>query len=84
MGVLGRIGNALYSRMLTYRAARNGRPVHNGDGAFCGSSTVAHPENVWIGKNTCINAGSYLIASEHAKIAIGDDCLISYTVDLRT
>lgn len=84
MGILGRIGNSLYSRMQTYRGARNGRLVHNGGGAFHGSSIVVHPENVWIGKNTFINAGSYLIASEHAKIVIGDDCLISYNVHMRT
>lgn len=41
------------------------------------------PENIYIGDNTYINGG-FIKASAKAKIEIGNDCLISYNVHLRT
>lgn len=41
------------------------------------------PQNVSIGNNTYINGGD-IVASPHAHICIGNDCLISYNVHLRT
>lgn len=40
-------------------------------------------KNIFIGENSYINGG-FIKASEHAKIIIGDNCLISYNVHLRT
>lgn len=42
-----------------------------------------HPEHISIGSGTYINGGM-LAASEHAKIVIGQDCMISYCVHMRT
>lgn len=42
-----------------------------------------HPDNIIIGNNTYINGG-YLFAGLNSKIIIGDNCLISYEVHLRT
>lgn len=42
-----------------------------------------HPENIIIGNNTLINGGM-IIAGETSKVEIGNDCLISYNVHIRT
>ena len=41
------------------------------------------PQNIYIGKNTYINGGM-IYASPNAKITIGNNCLISYAVHIRT
>lgn len=44
---------------------------------------VSHCGNVSIGDNTYINGG-ILCAGDNSKIIIGDNCLISYNVHIRT
>lgn len=44
---------------------------------------VRHPEHVFIGARSYVNGGM-LAASENAKIVIGEDCMLSYDVHLRT
>lgn len=44
---------------------------------------IAFPENVSIGKGTYINGGD-ILASPNARISIGENCLISYFVHMRT
>ena len=83
MDILGKIGFSLYSRMLSYKSMQSSRKVHNAGGVFYGNCTIVHPENVWIGKNSYVNGG-YICASSNAKIVIGNDCLISFNVHLRT
>ena len=41
------------------------------------------PENMYIGENTYLNGGNFTIG-RHSKIVIGDNCLVSYNVHLRT
>lgn len=41
-------------------------------------------ENIHIGKNTYINNNGFIKASKNASIIIGDNCLISYNVHMRT
>ena len=41
------------------------------------------PEHISIGKGTYINGG-HIFASENATISIGNNCLISYNVHIRT
>lgn len=48
-----------------------------------GNVSLAHARHVFVGDNTYINGGM-LYASKNAKIVIGDNCLISYAVHLRT
>lgn len=45
--------------------------------------SVAYPKNIFIGENSYMNGGQ-LRASKNAKIIIGDNCLISYDVHMRT
>ena len=44
---------------------------------------VANPKNIIIGENSYMNGGQ-LQASKNARIIIGDNCLISYNVHIRT
>lgn len=53
-------------------------------GKISGGATLANPSHIFLGKNTYINAGSYLHAGDNSKIVIGDNCLISYNVHMRT
>lgn len=45
--------------------------------------TMMNPQNIYIGKGTYINGGM-LYASPNARITIGENCLISYAVHIRT
>lgn len=44
---------------------------------------VRYPEHVFIGEGSYVNGGM-LAASEHARIVIGRDCMVSYGVHMRT
>lgn len=44
---------------------------------------INRPENMIIGNNTYINGGEFAIG-ENSKVIIGNDCLISYNVHVRT
>lgn len=44
---------------------------------------IVYPQNISIGHNTYINGGD-IIASENASITIGNNCIISYYVHIRT
>lgn len=55
----------------------------NGKGVVSGNTELAHPENIFIGKNSFVNGGQ-LFAGGGSKIIIGDDCTISYNVHIRT
>ena len=46
-------------------------------------TTLIYPQNIFIGENSYINGG-FIKAGKNSKIVIGDDCLISYNVHLRT
>lgn len=48
-----------------------------------GEIRITNPQNIAIGSNSYINGG-VLAASENAHIYIGDNCLISYNVHMRT
>lgn len=55
-----------------------------GENSYVGGGvSLSHPENITIGRNSYVNGGM-LCASPGAKIVIGDDCLVSYAVHLRT
>ena len=69
--------------MLQYKSTYYSQKVHNTGGILYGNCTVVHPENIYIGSNTYINGG-YICASKNAKIVVGNDCLISFNVHLRT
>lgn len=52
-------------------------------GRICGKTEVDFPENIYIGKGSFVNGGQ-LFAGKNSKIVIGDDCMISYNVHIRT
>ena len=54
-----------------------------GGGFITANTTLLHPEHIFLGKRTYINGGM-IAASENAKIIIGDDCMVSYCVHIRT
>lgn len=46
-------------------------------------TSILNPKNIYIGDNTYINSG-FIKSSDNAKIVIGNNCLISYGVHMRT
>lgn len=54
-----------------------------GGGFIAANTTLLHPENIYLGTRTYINGGM-IAASKNAKIVIGDDCMVSYCVHIRT
>lgn len=81
--LLGIIGDYLWRARLEYCRQRNTKSVHNSGGFISGYCVLKHPENIWLGKNSYINGGR-ILASPNAKIVIGENCLISYDVHMRT
>lgn len=54
-----------------------------GEAFVSGKVLLQYPKHITVGRNSYINGGQ-LIASPNAYIKIGDDCLLSYNVHLRT
>lgn len=80
---LGRLTDVLLRMRNKYLNYKNSVSIHNAGSSIGAECCLVHPENIYIGKNSYINGG-YIVASPHAKIIIGDDCLISYQVHMRT
>lgn len=53
-------------------------------GKISGGVVLNNPSRIRLGKQTYINSGSYLHAGDNSTITIGDNCLISYNVHIRT
>lgn len=64
--------------------ARKVNAVDNKSIEISSNTTLIFPQNISIGKHTYINDNSFLKAGSNSKIIIGDDCLISYCVHMRT
>ncbi len=76
--LIQRFRNACLKRYKTERMKR-----YNPDILFIGADTICeNPQNVTIGKNTYINGGR--ICASKGKIIIGDNCMISFNVHIRT
>ena len=75
----------LYGKMRSaYEASLNAALHNNGsEGRVTANVDVRFPENVHIGARSYINGGM-VAASENARIVIGEDCMLSYGVHLRT
>lgn len=58
--------------------------ITSGSGKFWGKCRIKHPENIYIGSGSFINPDGIVYASRNAKITIGNDCMISYNVHMRT
>jgi len=81
--IIGKLINILHWCRLRYLEKRNTISVNNNGGFISGNVTLEYPKNITIGKNTYINGGR-IYASPNARITIGNDCLISYEVHMRT
>lgn len=57
--------------------------INGTDFALGENVNIINPQNISIGQGTYINGGD-IIASPNAHIYIGDNCLISYNVHMRT
>lgn len=57
--------------------------VNGSEGRVSAGVDLRHPENVHVGARSYINGGM-IAASKNARIVIGEDCMISYGVHLRT
>lgn len=81
--LLGFLSERMHRARIKYMTGVNSKSVHNDGSVISGKCALTCPKNIFIGKNSYINGGE-LVASEKAKIVIGNDCLISYNVFLRT
>lgn len=73
---IANVGNIL--RIKEYKKKIDGDNYRLGNGVY-----MQNPENIYIGNGTYINSG-LIYASPRAHIKIGDNCLISYNVHIRT
>lgn len=82
------MGNCLYrlflwsqvkrGEYLTDKLSRNGSK-----GIVSGRTAMGYVDNIYIGENSYINGGE-VVASSGSQIHIGDNCMISYNVHIRT
>lgn len=58
--------------------------VANVEGGYIsGNCTITNPQNIYVGNKSFINGGM-ILASKNAKIIIGQNCMISHNVHIRT
>lgn len=83
--IFGRLMMTLTEKRENILGLYNSTIVNNpsGSGFVSGKVLLRYPGHITIGKNSYVNGGQ-LSASPNAYIKIGDNCLISYQVHLRT
>ena len=83
--VTAKLLNGLYCRCLAaHEKSLNEALAKNGsEGRVAAGVDLRFPENVHVGARSYINGGM-VAASKNAKIVIGEDCMLSYGVHLRT
>ena len=82
---LGRLFAAAQFKIDQWKSVYNSAIINNptGRAVVSGKVILQYPKHITIGDNSYINGG-WLCASPNAYIKIGDNCLISYQVHLRT
>lgn len=82
---MGRLISGIQYRLELLKGAYNSALVNNPTGSayVSGRVLLEYPDHIKIGRNSYVNGGQ-LCASKNAFITIGNDCLISYNVHLRT
>lgn len=83
--LIDKLLNKLYYRMNKAHEARlNQALLANGSkGSISALVDIRHIENIHIGARSYVNGGM-IAASPNARIVIGEDCMLSYCVHLRT
>lgn len=83
--ILGRLIVALHFKIEELVSIYNSMAVNNptGQAFISGKVLIQYGKHITIGRNTYINGGQ-LCASPNAYIKIGNNCLLSYNVHLRT
>ena len=72
----------IIERVMTIFNKRN--KIDTGVNVRIGRKTaIMEPQNIHIGNNSYVNGG-FLFAGKNSKIIIGNNCLISYNVHIRT
>ena len=66
-----------------YKQIKNTSMVANEGSIILGNVSLGCPQNIKIGNNSYVNGG-VISASANATITIGDNCMISYGVHIRT
>jgi acetyltransferase-like isoleucine patch superfamily enzyme len=77
---IGYIVNLIEKSRQVYLADRK---CVKGNGRLGPNVMISNAQNIYIGNNSYVNSGM-LYASKNASITIGDNCLLSYNVHLRT
>lgn len=83
--VIDKLLNKLYYRMRAARQAWLDETLKScgSEGSISADVDVRHIENIRIGARSYVNGGM-IVASPRARIVIGEDCMLSYCVHLRT
>jgi len=83
--IIGYFSAKLNAARLRYKTNLYRKSIKSDTGNYSigGDVNIAFPKNVFIGDKTYINGGN-IVASPNAKIIIGQNCLISYNVHIRT
>ena len=64
---------------------RKKKYMYKGENVSIAKTTaINYTEHISIGDGTYINGNSFIMAGKNSKIVIGDNCLISYNVHIRT
>lgn len=83
MIIFSKIFSKLQSMAAGYKINEYKKQIKGTDYEIGRETIIINPQNVYIGKNSYINSG-HIAASPNAHIYIGDNCLISYNVHIRT
>lgn len=85
INALGWFVGKLEGMAIKYKQNKYGKKINGAENVFIsGTNNITYLENIFIGKNSYINGNGSIIASKNSKIVIGDNCLISYNVHMRT
>lgn len=82
--MLGRIILSIESRLTKVKQKYLLSQISTGGISIGGNYKISCPQNIFIDEDTMINDNTMIHASPNAKIVIGDHCMISYYVCLRT
>ncbi len=81
--MLGQLLQKIDSLIFRIKTKYNTHIINNDGGVVGGKAEISFPQNIYLGKGSYINGGA-IVASQNAIIKIGENCMISYNVHMRT